>query len=199
MRDSTEEAHLIRRVQRGDRHAVEELFTLELPRLRRWARGRVSVQAQHRATTDDLIQEVLIKALRGVRHFSPEGGGSFQAYLRRALVNMVRDEVRAAARAPLVSPLDDLHRSYAPSPLDRAIGRQAYARYRTALARLTPRARRAAIARLERGESYQEVAERIGCPTALAARAVVGRAVERIIVLMTSAERRSTRGRASGR
>jgi RNA polymerase sigma-70 factor (ECF subfamily) len=199
-RESTVESQLILRVQRGDRRAIEQLFTLELPRLRRWARGRVPRRAQHRGTADDLIQEVLIKALRGLRQFSPETGASFQAYLRRALVNMVRDELRAVARSPLVVPLDELQRSYAPSQLDRAIGRQAYARYRAALQRLTPRARQAAVARLERGASYQDVAKRIGCPNALAARAVVGRAVERIIVLMASAAggtRRTRTKRAS--
>jgi len=202
-RKSTVESQLIQRAQRGERRAVEELFTLELPRLRRWARRAVPTSAQQRGTADDLIQEVLIKALRGLRHFSPRDGASFQAYLRRALVNIVRDELRAVARAPLIMPLDELERSYTPSQLDRAIGRQAYARYRAALARLTPRARQAVVARLEHGASYQKVAGRIGCPNALAARAVVGRAVDRIIVLMTVADRqtsrtRTTRGRHEG-
>jgi len=192
-RESTVESDLIQRAQHGDRRAIETLFTLELPRLRRWARGRVPKRAQYRATADDLIQEVLIKALRGLRHFSLDRGASFQAYLRRALVNMVRDELRASARGPLVMPLEDLHRSYAPSQLDRAIGREAYARYRAALARLTPRARLAAVARLEGGASYRDVATRIGCGNALAARSVVGRAVERIIVLMTSGDRGTLR------
>jgi DNA-directed RNA polymerase specialized sigma24 family protein len=60
------------------------------------------------------------------------------------------------------------------------IATEAYARYRTAVARLSPRAQLAVRARLEEGLDYAAVARSAGCASPAAARIMVGRALERV-------------------
>jgi hypothetical protein len=58
---------------------------------------------------------------------------------------------------------------------------EAYARYRRAVSRLSPRAQRALAARLEEGLDYAGVARVAPCASPAAARALVGRALERVV------------------
>jgi RNA polymerase sigma-70 factor (ECF subfamily) len=72
----------------------------------------------------------------------------------------------------------------APSPLERAIGREGIERYEAALQRLKPEDREAIIARIELQQSYEEVAIALGKPNANAARSAVTRALARLIDAM---------------
>lgn len=130
--------------------------------------------------TDDLVQETLLRTLRSVERFEPEHSGAFQAYLRHAVLNRVRDEVRRARRAPdLLSGSRELV-DPAPSPVEDAIGRETLRRYEEALGLLTEDDREAVVARIELGFSYREVAEATGKPSPDAARMAVKRAVARL-------------------
>ncbi len=52
------------------------------------------------ADTDDLVQNTLLRALDQVRSFEPRREGAFLSYLRRILLNQVKDEIRRLTRRP---------------------------------------------------------------------------------------------------
>ena len=54
---------LLVRARAGDRDALDGLCAIYLPRLHRWARGRMPPGARGALDTGDVVQEVLIKAL----------------------------------------------------------------------------------------------------------------------------------------
>ena len=153
-----------------------------LPRLSRWASGRLPGWARDVADTDDLVQDTLIRSVPNLNHFEVRGEGALQAYLRGAVMNRIRDEIRRKQRTPAQSPLESSLALQADvrSPLEAAIGAETLAKYDRALDRLEAEAREAVIARLEMGCSYAEVAELMGKPSADAARMMVSRALVRL-------------------
>ena len=171
---------LVQRAKAGDREAVDRIFARHLPALRRWASGRLPRWTRDLMDTDDLVQETVVRAVKRIESFEPRHEGALQAYLRQAIVNRIRDEVRRSARAPVSAVLDDNEADRAASPLDEAIGHEAVERYEAALARLRPEEREAIVVRVEMDGSYQEVAEALGKPSADAARMAVSRALLRL-------------------
>ena len=130
--------------------------------------------------TDDLVQETVVRAVKRLDRFESRHEGALQAYLRQAIVNRIRDEVRRAKRSPAPAVLDDNQSDTGASPLEAAIGEEALQRYEAALARLRPEEREAIIARVEMDGSYQDVAQALGKPSADAARMAVSRALVRL-------------------
>ena len=47
-----------------------------------------------------------MNALRRLKHLDPDQEGQLQGYLRRSLVNLIRDDYRRAKREPTAVPLD---------------------------------------------------------------------------------------------
>jgi RNA polymerase sigma-70 factor (ECF subfamily) len=179
---------LLERFRAGDDAALEMLIARYRSPLKRWASGRLPAWARDGIETQDLVQETLIQTLRTIGTFEPRREGAFQAYLRQALMNRIRDEVRRVRRRR--GPADGLDSGIedrAPSPLEQAIGRQAVDRYEAALARLRPEEREAIIGRVELGYSYEELAESLNKPTADAARKAAQRALVRLVVEMKRA------------
>jgi len=173
-------ADLLHRARLGDVDAVNELFARYLPSLRRWARGRLPQWTRDLRDTDDIVQETLVQTLKNIEAFQPRHEGALQAYLRQALVNRVRDEVRRVSRHGVTAEIVDEHADAAPSPLEQAIGHEALTRYEGALARLRPEEREVIIARVELGQSYQQIAAGHGKASADAARMAVSRALVRL-------------------
>ncbi len=56
--------------------------------------------------------------------FEPRRVGALQAYLRQAVLNRLRDELRRHARRPDHIGLDEVDAEIGDSPLERAIGRE---------------------------------------------------------------------------
>jgi RNA polymerase sigma-70 factor (ECF subfamily) len=99
---------LLHLTRNGDNDARKELTRRLLPRLRRWgAHGRLPQSARNLADTDDLVQVSLMRALEHVREFEPQHEGAFLSYLRRIVLNAVRDELRRAGRRPARAELGD--------------------------------------------------------------------------------------------
>jgi RNA polymerase sigma factor (sigma-70 family) len=171
---------LVLRAKAGDRDAVDRLFARHLPGLRRWASGRLPRWTRDLMDTDDLVQETVLRAVKRIESFVPQHEGALQAYLRQAIVNRIRDEVRRSVRSPMAAELDDNQAAETASPLEEAIGREAVDRYEAALARLRPEEREAIVARVEMDCSYQEVAQALDKPSADAARMAVSRALLRL-------------------
>jgi RNA polymerase sigma-70 factor (ECF subfamily) len=173
--------NLLDRARSGDPASIEALFERCLPPLRRWARGRLPNYARELVDTQDLVQDTVLRTLTKLSAFQPQHQGALQAYLRQAVANRIRDEIRSAHRHPVAVELDDVHVEGGPSPLEQAIGREGIARYEAALQRLRPADREAIVARIELQQSYEEVAVALGKPTAEAARIAVRRALARLV------------------
>jgi len=169
---------LLERAQQGDRRALEQLFCYHLPLLSLWARRTAPDWIRRSGQTEDLVQRTALNALRRLKHLDPAREDQLQGYLRRSLVNLIRDDYRQAKRAPAMFRIDETLIAAQPSPLRRAVARQEVHRYERALARLTPPARAAIRGRFEQGLSYEQLAQRLGRPTAGAARQALGRAVQ---------------------
>ena len=176
--DSTFE--LVERAKSGDGEALNSLFARYLPTLRRWASGRLPRWTRDLMDTDDLVQETVVRAVKRMDNFESRHEGALQAYLRQAIVNRIRDEVRRTKRSPIATELDENASDRTASPLEAAIGAEALERYEAALTRLRPEEREAIVARVEMDGTYQEVAQALGKPTADAARMAVSRALLRL-------------------
>ena len=175
---------LIQRAQSGDEPALEMLLARYRPRLRRWASGRLPRYARDIADTDDLVQEALIGTFRNFRAFEQREEWALQAYLRRAVTNRIRDELRRVSSRPRLEGLPDAAASEEASPLEAVVGKEAFSRYEQALTSLDAVEREAVIARLELGCSYQEIAALVDKPTPDAARMAVARALAKLATLM---------------
>jgi RNA polymerase sigma factor (sigma-70 family) len=177
---------LLERFKQGDDQAVSLLVERSLPPLKRWARGRLPQWARGTADTQDLVQDAVIRALPRLKSFEARHPGALQAYLRQAITNHIRDEIRRVNSRPAATELRDSHADLSPSPLEEAIGREGVERYEAALKELRPADREAIVARLELQQSYEEVAIALGKPSADAARMAVTRAVRALIEVMNT-------------
>ena len=172
--------HLIERARAGDHEALERLFARHLKPLQRWTRNRLPTWARDIADTDDLVQDTLVQTFKRIEHFEPRRVGALQAYLRQAVLNRIRNELRRKGQQPHATDLEDIEVESVESPLEQAIGREAVERYERALQRLTAEERETIIAKVEMGYSYEELAEALGKPTPDAARKAAHRALVRL-------------------
>ena len=167
-------------MREGDKDSLERLVQRHLAPLRRYVSGRLPRWARDLADTDDLVQDTLLRTFSRIDAFEDRGVGALQAYLRQAVVNRLRDELRRKARTPALVDVDGLDVPGPGSPLEEAIGAEAAARYVAALAKLKPEEREAIIGRVEMEYSYADLADVLGKPTADAARKAARRALLRL-------------------
>jgi RNA polymerase sigma-70 factor, ECF subfamily len=168
---------LLARARAGDPQALERLFARHLPPLQRWARGRLPKWARQMTETDDLVQDALAQTFRRLDHVEANGVGALGGYLRQAVLNRIRDELRRSGRTPPSVDLCTVDVAGGQSPLEQAIGREGVERYERALQQLSTADREAIVGRLELGYSYEELAEALGKPSAEAARKAAQRAL----------------------
>lgn len=180
---------LVLRARQGDQDALDDLCARYLPRLRRWAHGRLPGWARDAVDTQDLVQATLAQVVQHLDSFEPRHEGAFQAYVRQALLNRIRDLIRRAHRVPAPDPLSDERPASDPSPLEEAIGRELLDRYEAALLRLNPDDHEAIVARIEMGLSWSEVAEVLGKNSAASAQMTVNRALVRLAKEMAHGSR----------
>jgi len=182
-------AILLRRVRLGDQKAKNALIRRYIPVLERWARGRLPGYARDMSDTMDIVQITLIRVLDRLEEFEPTREGAFLAYLRRTIVNQIRNEIRRVNRRPAREELiDDVSESHEPTPLEEVIGRDALDRYEQALGTLGEEQQEAVILRLEFGFTYEQVSEALGKNTESAARMIVTRALDRLKQTMREQE-----------
>ena len=85
---------LVQRAKAGDEAALQHLCARYVPRLHRWASGRLPGYARDLLATDDLVQDALFQTVRRIEDFRSEREGAFQTYLRQVLMNRIRDQIR---------------------------------------------------------------------------------------------------------
>ncbi|WP_395373906.1 RNA polymerase sigma factor [Marinicella sp. W31] len=184
--ESESTATLLLRVKEGDEAARERLCTLYLPILSRWAHGRLPEYARDTSETDDMVQLSLMKALDKLETFNPVREGAFLAYLRKILLNNIRNEIRKVSRQGNKVDLSD-HVEIVDeqsSVVEKAVGAEIIEKYEKALTHLNEQSREAVMLRVEFGFSYLEVAAAIDCNSANAARMIVTRALIKLAELM---------------
>jgi RNA polymerase sigma-70 factor (ECF subfamily) len=140
--------------------------------LPRWARDITDTQ--------DLVQETVLQVFKRVEAFEPRGDGALQAYLRRAVLNRIRNEFRNRGRRPAFEGLDDQVPGDHTSPLEAAIRQEQLDRYDAALSRLGEPERDLIVARVELGLTYEEMADALNKPSWNAARMATARALLRL-------------------
>jgi RNA polymerase sigma-70 factor (ECF subfamily) len=190
--------NLLERARAGDERALDELIARYLPELRRWTSGRLPQWARHAVETDDLVQETLISAFKKLGTFEYRGEGALFGYLRQAVLNRLRNQVRWANRRPRSTEIEPGLEDDNLSPLEAAIGTQAVEQYEAALARLRPEEREALIGRIELGLTYAELAEALGKPSPNAARMAITRAMVRLSEELRDVRRAPESERAGG-
>jgi RNA polymerase sigma-70 factor, ECF subfamily len=185
--DPESSLELLERARDGDAAALDRLLTRYLRPLQRWASGRLPRWARDLSDTGDLVQETLVQTFRNMGTFRPQREGALQAYLRQAVMNRIRDEIRRSRRRPAREDLGEHIPTDGTSPLDRAIGQETVERYEAALAELRDEDREAIVARVELGQSWEEVAAMLDKPSPAAARVATQRALVRLAVKMNHA------------
>lgn len=170
----------------GNANAREALLARHLPALRRLAHNRLPAQARDLAATEDLVQSTVIKVLHHLDAFRSDEPGALLAYLRAALMNTLRDEVRRCKRLPnrIDAERLDENASDTPTPIQNVLTEQALAAYEHARSRLKARDQQLISLRIEFGMSYEEIADLTGMKTANAVRMRVSRALLQLAELI---------------
>jgi len=182
---------LLDKASGGDEQARNVLYGRYLPRLQRWARGRLPPKARGLVDTDDLVQDTLLRTLVRADAFDPEHSGAFLGYVRRAVDNRIVDEVRRVSRRPPAEETAGSVPDPSPSPLEELLDWEKRDLYEQSFQKLKLSDQAAIAARLEEGLSYEEIARELGKSSADAARMAVSRAVVRLAQEMKAMRRRS--------
>ena len=128
----------------------------------------------------DLVQEAALRMLKRRSLFEPRHAYSVHAYLRRTVLNLVRDEARRHSRRPqVVAICEDLPCDQT-GPLEITLRQERRARYEKALRTLRPKDQRLIAARIEGEQHVNEIARIFGLPSSAAARVAVARALSRL-------------------
>ena len=147
--------------------ATDVIFRRYLPRITRWARGRLPRYARDMLDTDDLVQDTVFQTLKRLlvvraaarrRAAGLPAPGGRQPHSRRSAPRRPPSRARKASKTKG-------HVDEAASPLDEAIGREAVARYEAALERLKPEERQAIILRVELQLPYAQIADEMRKPS----------------------------------
>jgi RNA polymerase sigma-70 factor, ECF subfamily len=143
---------LVRAVAAGDRRALELLYRRHAP----WLAGRLAARTSSRDLAEEALQDTFLAAWRGARAY--HGTGEVPAWLwgiaRRRLASLAR------RHRPGMLSLDAAAEPIDPAagPEEAALGRDASARIRLAVAHLPVEQRAAITAVVYEGQSIQQVA-----------------------------------------
>lgn len=181
--DSDSTIIVLERARQGDHSAARMLLQRALPLVRRWAHGRVPHEVRRDANTEDVLQDAVIRTLGNLKRFEHRTVSGLQYYLRRSVVNRIRDLVRGSRRRPTATALPEDLPGHEPTPIERAIRKERLDRFLAALAQLTPAERQLLIFRFELGYTTPEIAKAVGI-SAGAASMRLARATEKVQKLL---------------
>jgi len=197
----SETTRLVGQLWKGDADAFEQLVERHLVRLHALVRSRMGRDLRQREESRDLLQDVLVRAVRGVEGFRGATPGEWWRWLARVVETTVadrRDHHRAERRdlareIPLgdrepgeIANGADLPPGFAPrleSITRRLVLDEGLRRLEVAIDDLPPEQREALILRRFEQLSWKEVGERLG-RSADACRMLVARAEARLALEM---------------
>jgi RNA polymerase sigma-70 factor (ECF subfamily) len=165
----------------AESQSVDTLVQGCLPSVQRWAHGKLPRGSRGDFDTKDLVQEAALRMLKRRGLFEPKHANAVQAYLRRTIMNLVRDEARRLARRPECVDVGEELPCDKTGPLEITIREELRARYEEALRELRPKDRGLIVASVEDEQPVAEIARVFGLPSAAAARMAVTRAIHRLM------------------
>ena len=175
---------LLHQAKQGDSAALDALLTRYLPRLSRWASGRLPARARSLFETNDLVQETLLKAIQRLDHIEENRTGGFQSYMRQAILNRIRDQMRWTQRRSGSTRASENLVDHTPSPLENTIGADVLDRYERARDRLTEEERLFVHLKIELDFDYEDIAAIMNRPSRDAARMGVQRSLRKLAEIM---------------
>lgn len=174
MRDDHSTRDLLEQARRGDLPARERLAARLLTRLGRWARGKLPAAARDKFDTMDIVQECVMRTMMRLEAFEWRHDRSLESYLRPAIRNRIRNEVRRVGLRPFMVESTGEERDPSISPLDEVFADEE---------------REAVRLRLDEGWEYARIAAATGLPSADAARMAVARALAKVARELERADR----------
>jgi RNA polymerase sigma-70 factor (ECF subfamily) len=149
----TADDELVRAVAGGDRRALELLYRRHAP----WLAGRLATRTSSRELAEEALQDTFVAAWRGARAY--HGAGEVPAWLwgiaRRRLVSLARRQPRSVFSLEVAGERVDA----AAGPEEAALGRDASARIRRAVAHLPDEQRAAITAVVYQGQTITQAAQ----------------------------------------
>lgn len=177
---ASDDEALIRQALAGDRLAQHSLYSHCLPIMRRWARGWLRGAPCDIHDPDDLVQTAILHTLQRIDKFEVRGHGSFLAYLRQALLNEVRGELRRSRTRGTTVEFDEHAAAGANSPSDELLATEREQALGVALRNLSRRQRHFVDLRVRLGMTFGEIATATGTNSADSARMIVARSIRSI-------------------
>jgi len=135
---------------------VQDLLVAYAPRVY----GLVHRMVGRRDVAEDLMQETLLRAFRGLKSYQAEG--KFRAWIFRIAVNQARDWIRRQRRQAVVS--DDPQPVADAPPDGPALARERAQTVEQAMARLSEADREVLLMRYYGDMAFKEIAQATGEP-----------------------------------
>lgn len=149
-------ARWVRRAQKGDRDAFQELYRRLYPITFRYVARRVP----RREDAEDLVAQVFWRLLDGLERIDPRKG-TLRAYVLSAAHRAVIDHVRAATNRS-VEWAEPILPDPSPGALDQLIDGERAASVRSALRALPPEQQELLWLRYDSGLRFAEIADLLG-------------------------------------
>jgi len=177
-----ETADLLDRIRAGDQEARGDLLQRYRRQLDLFLRARLPVAARGLSETQDIVQDVCIKALPYLDRFEYRGIGSFWAYLRRIALNHLADVWRRFSSGVTGQRLPQetwcAPASPDATPLEGLLDREQFEAFEAVIGNLPERRRYSLLMRIELGLEYGIIAKECEYPSPDAARMDVRRTME---------------------
>ena len=167
VRDTQLDRDLVERVQRGDSSAFDVLVRKYQHRIV----GLIGRYVHDWSECQDVAQEVFMRAYRALGNF--RGDAQFSTWLHRIAVNTAKNHLVAQNRRPPTDDIDVMDAEQfdhgfrlrdTDTPEHELLRQEIETPVMAAVNRLPPELREAITLREVEGLSYDEIAERMGCP-----------------------------------
>ncbi len=159
-REELDESSWIKRCQNGDKDAFEPLVRQNAGKIQRLVWGMLG---ERREDTDDVVQEIFLKAYLALPKF--RGDARFSTWVYRIAVNHCRDYLKRGGPPPLEIEEEQIAAEPAPEDMDAQDAlremqeRRASEELQKLLAQLPEKHRRILVMRELEEMSYDEIAE----------------------------------------
>jgi RNA polymerase sigma-70 factor, ECF subfamily len=177
---------LVQRLHDSDPEAWTELYRLYHDELLFTIRVNLGARLRTALQSEDVLQSVAIEAFKALPQFVHRGPGSLSGFLRRLVLNKIRDRAdhfAAKKRSGSVPLTDSVLATLGGDQEPRYFDAERFERLERGLALLPDDMRRVLLLRKVEGLGSQEVAERLQ-RSEVAARKLYSRALARLSLLM---------------
>jgi RNA polymerase sigma-70 factor (ECF subfamily) len=174
---------ILSRAQSGNLEAREELYRRLIPRLERFAHGRVQSSLRSITDTQEIVQDTIVRSLAKISRFRPNHEGALLQYLKQALINRIRDLSRRGRRVAAFDGAPERASGNESSPVEQVVGWETLSRFEAALERLSEDQRAAVSLHVEMGYTLDELAGALG-RSSEAARKVLFRGLRNVAEFM---------------